>query len=309
MTTTLEPTVSAAQSDALLQVFRDAPTPLTLTAAKRLYKGPKVKTNEWPALVQEQVLQGKLFECSPTGKTPRYWHQDEERKVVETIEELLAADRLAESKLVTAVNKTLGKVTSAPAIKKLIATMKEQKRLHIVPGKGKTSHLSLRPLSPLDTLKIKPGTWKDLATGFVSVEKQGISLEDFLQLVRKKLMSAPRVEVPPSSFTPPPLPREELPDEPLSPQVEIEDLILKGMRDLEPSVESGVPVSLRRLRAQMPTEYQTPEVFDRAVLQLAEDRRVIVHRHDHAAVLSEPEREGLVRDDYGNFYTVIAHRI
>ena len=81
------------------------------------------------------------------------------------------------------------------------------------------------------------------------------------------------------------------------------------MSDLEPNLAGGAPVSLRELRRHMPAEYRERETFDHTVLRLAEEGRIIIHRHDQPSLLPEKDREELVRDDEGNFYTAIGQRV
>ena len=319
MTTMTAPVGGANPSEAILDVFHESPTPLTVSQAQKLYKGPKLAKNDWPRIIQERLMQGQLFECSASGKSVRYWAYDEEQKVRETVYEALSVDPLPESKLVTAVNKSLGKVSSPAAIKKYLLAMKLEKRLHEHPGKGTAKTLSLRPPSPLDSVQLKKGTWTDLVNVFGGVAAKGVMIDDFLALIRRKLSETAMAPALPggsataskqadpvatrgdeSPVRPPPPPSTE--------QAEVEQLILKGMLDIEPGVEDGVPVSIRILRQHMPPEYQKHEVFDRAVLRLAEEDRVILHKQDDAANLSQAERDELVRDEYENFYTVIAHR-
>ena len=86
-------------------------------------------------------------------------------------------------------------------------------------------------------------------------------------------------------------------------------MILKGMGDLENKAAEGVPVSLREPRRHMPAEYRGHDTFDRAVLRLADEGKVVVHRHNQPAQLLENEREELVRDDAGTYYTLVNYRV
>jgi hypothetical protein len=90
---------------------------------------------------------------------------------------------------------------------------------------------------------------------------------------------------------------------------EIDELILKGMCDLDSAVNQGAMVLLRDLRRHMPPEYRTHEAFDAAVIRLAGQERIVLHRHDQVAFLTDAERDELVRDNNGTYFTAIAQRV
>lgn len=94
-----------------------------------------------------------------------------------------------------------------------------------------------------------------------------------------------------------------------TPHTEIDELILKGMRDLDSAAEQGASVLLRDLRRNMPAEYRRRETFDAAVIGLAEQERVVLHRHDQPSCLTDAERDELVRDGAGTFYISLAKRV
>ena len=70
-------------------------------------------------------MQGKLFKCS--GKTLRYWAQDEEQKVREKVEELLNKENSRGEQARSRRNKALPKISSPAAIKNYIQTMRRRR--------------------------------------------------------------------------------------------------------------------------------------------------------------------------------------
>jgi hypothetical protein len=90
---------------------------------------------------------------------------------------------------------------------------------------------------------------------------------------------------------------------------EVRDQILKVMREIEPNVDDGAPVSIRELRRRMLSEFQSKGVFDRVILQMAEEEQLVIHRHDHPSSLTEEARNELVRDPQGHFYSSVAQRV
>lgn len=309
--TTSAPAPPADQAEAILQVFRDAPHPLTLAQAQKCYKGPKLSKSDFARTIEAQLLmRGELFKCSPARTQPRYWVQDEEQKVRDAVEDLLAKGPLPEGKLATAVNKLLPKVSSPAAIKAYLQAMHREGVLHEWPGKGKAKSLALRPFDPLAGITFKSATLKDLTEVLAKLEPLGVSVDQFIQVLRDRLRPRrPAAEPPVPERGVPTKARNGEPKEPPSAAGEVEDLILRGMYDLDPAVREGATVLLRDLRRHMPAEYRRHEAFDPAVIRLAEEGRVVLHRHDQPSFLTDTERDELVRDGAGTYFTSIAHRV
>lgn len=77
------------------------------------------------------------------------------------------------------------------------------------------------------------------------------------------------------------------------------------MRRIEPGADRGALVGSRDLRRA--ARLGKPE-FDRAVLELARQGRLSLHRHDYATSLSPTERDELVTDGDGTYYVGMAVR-
>lgn len=69
-------------------------------------------------------------------------------------------------------------------------------------------------------------------------------------------------------------------------------------------LERHNPGSLHSIaRSWRPSVPEVPkDRFDRAAVDLAKRRKVVLHHHDYPATLSEEERAGLVRDEMGTYY-------
>jgi|ERR1051326_8327151 hypothetical protein len=80
--------------------------------------------------------------------------------------------------------------------------------------------------------------------------------------------------------------------------------ILEALRDLQSS--PGAAVTARALRARLIGVDKAE--FDRAVIQLAEEQRVYVVRHDHGWGLPEAERGDLIHDGGTNLYVAVGTR-
>lgn len=77
------------------------------------------------------------------------------------------------------------------------------------------------------------------------------------------------------------------------------------MRRIDPAADRGALVGARELRR---AAGMLKADFDRAVLELARQERLSLHRHDYAASLSPAERDELVTDGAGTYYVGIALR-
>ena len=88
----------------------------------------------------------------------------------------------------------------------------------------------------------------------------------------------------------------------------LRNVYYSGMVDTVPAAANGAPVSLRELRRSMDFQNVSKSAFDRAVLRLADEGKVALHRHDFPTGLSIEERSELVSDGTGDLYVGIALR-
>ena len=77
------------------------------------------------------------------------------------------------------------------------------------------------------------------------------------------------------------------------------------MKRIEPGAERGALVGARELRRAV--RLPKPD-FDHAVLELARQGQLSLHRHDYATSLTPQERDELVTDGDGTFYVGMALR-
>ena len=80
------------------------------------------------------------------------------------------------------------------------------------------------------------------------------------------------------------------------------------MVEVVPAAVNGALVSLRDLRRSMDFQNVDKSTFDQAVLRLADQGKVALHRHDFPVGLSPEDRAELVTDATGDFYVGIALR-
>jgi hypothetical protein len=83
--------------------------------------------------------------------------------------------------------------------------------------------------------------------------------------------------------------------------------IINAMHDEEPQLSSGAPVLLRDLRKRMGPGIPKQD-FDRAIIDMAERGQIVLHRHDQPSFLTPAERQQLVQDEDGTYYTLVGFR-
>lgn len=81
--------------------------------------------------------------------------------------------------------------------------------------------------------------------------------------------------------------------------------LIELMRLVEPRASSGALVTTPELRRAAGLSKAD---FDREILRLARDGKLVLHRHDFAGGLTETERSELVQDETGTFYIGVGLR-
>lgn len=83
------------------------------------------------------------------------------------------------------------------------------------------------------------------------------------------------------------------------------DRIFETIRKRPESVTQAL-VSVRELRVEFPDIPKKD--FDSAVMQLASDSMIFIHRHIHPYRLTEQDKKELVTDEKGNYYVGVVYR-
>jgi hypothetical protein len=304
MTTVLSTEPRLELADLIVRLVKNAESPLAfkdVKAACRQLLDSKLKDTDLRETLQEIVLGGRIFECSPVRNQPRYWKHDEEQLARELIAELASEKPVAATRLTTALKKELASKPSECWCKRIIEAMKAEQVIFVHPptGKSKGEFLFVRPLELRDYLKLTKPVLTSLQKMFARLEASGFSREDIGSALLEEIRP---IDVNRESA------RAQVRSKPSAPNAELESLILKGMRELEPNAENGEPVLLWELRRLMPPEYRTHEAFDRTVLHLAEKGIVTIQRHDEPDLLSDEDRMDMVLDRNGQPFFYISLR-
>ncbi len=298
---TSTPTAPAATPETIGVITRAlerAEQPLTVRPLRDQLTGPfKLPEDQLRELLEEQVAQRKMFRFSPyKSKQLRYWAFGPDEYVRRLIKALLNKKPQTRSELFKGLKspaRDLEKAKQNAEIEKLL----REGAIRELPAfiGGRTKRLSLRPPAPQEYLQD-------------AVEKIVKKLKP-LGVPRERILEAAR-----DYFRRPEAPaggtgqgEQGAPAKP-APASDLFPVLLERMTQIEPAAPSGALVYIKDLRRLMESFIPDKQAFDQAILNLARQGRVALHRHDFPASLSEQERGHLVRDDRGNFYVGIAVR-
>lgn len=281
--------------DAVLKAALQAIDPFTAKElAGQLQLPFKISENDVTAILEESVANRTLHAIpATTAKAkPRYWTHD----ILE----------LGSRATIAAIN-TKGPQTLAN-LKKVLKGFSDSQFEHIINRLRDTGNLIAHP--PLGAVKQELwGTrhpsaasyFKDLGAQFKKVvnllKGAQVPAEELrrsaVQLLEEAGISFGSTGVDSRSNESRPAAVPELVD------------LLSVMKRIEPGAERGALVGARELRNSV--QLAKPD-FDHAVLELARQGRLSLHRHDYVTSLTQEERDELVSDGEGTFYVGMAIR-
>ncbi len=293
MTTKTHATAAdSALVEVLLKALEQAEEPVTASKLQKDLAGPfKRSAEQIGQVLEELVAQGRVHRFAPYRvKAPRYWIHDGEHYARTAILRSLARQPLTAPALIRGLQAALKGGCSPERLRKILDEMQQDGQAHKLPKyvRSRTQYFSARPPDPRDYLN------DALAEIYNRLEKVGISREQVNAAALELLQPEPA----PS----PPRAESGLPDE------EIDQIVLDGVRQLTPNEAGRALVSLRELRRSLESRLPDKSRFDDAVLRLAEQERVDLHRHDFPSSLSEDERLGMVPDGRGSYFIGLALR-
>lgn len=273
----------------ILKVIQATPEPVTVAQVAKLLTAPhKFKEAQLTPVIESLASESQLNQLPPkTAKgKPRYWDrglQDLGRILILALIDKKGPQGQSELRKAT---KQLADADFAAAFQKLIATNSLFE--HPPLGKKKTPSFGMQPPSPDAYLR-------DIGTQLAKTVALLIAAQVSADDLRRSLVQL--VESTGISFA-----NRISPGSIPSPQ---ETDLLGLMRRIESGAENGALVAARDLRRAAQLEKGQ---FDHAVLDLARQGRLMLHRHDFANGLSASERDELVTDGAGTYYVGMAIR-
>lgn len=279
--------------DILLKTLQQAEEPLTVSQIRKQLPPGKLSEKRIAEILNDQLSQRRVYRFKPYGgKSERYWTRGHEEYAREAILKALADEPLSRGDLDRKVKAKLRDYSEEKRKQLLNALIKEgAAREWPAPIGGKAKLLSSRP--PDAQFYIEQDLMK-LRKKLDLTDKQMLEeAQSLLTKLRRKhgIKDEPAVQ-------------------PEAPQArDFSPLIFDRMARLEPASVNGALVSLTELRRALRPEITEKDTFDRAILDLARQGRVAVHKHDYPASLSEGELNELVTDGNGKYYIGIALRV
>ncbi|MDB5340834.1 MAG: uncharacterized protein JWN70_6453 [Planctomycetaceae bacterium] len=280
---------------AVLKAAQQAGDPFTANElAGRLQTPVKLSETDVTGILEETVAAGTLHAIPATtakGK-PRYWTHG----VLELgCRAMVATINTKGPQTLTNLKKLLKGIGDAQ-FQQIVDRLREKGSLVAHPplGTAKQEMLGTRPPSAVPYLQEVGLQLKRI----VGLLKGAHVPSDELRRAVVQLLTEAGISFGTSGDT------SHLTGSPTAAVAETVDLV-GAMKRIEPGAERGALVGARELRRAV----RLPKSeFDHAVLELARQGRLSLHRHDYATSLTQEERDELVTDGDGTFYVGMALR-
>jgi hypothetical protein len=289
------PNEQSSHSEAVacaLRALQQSAQPLTVAKlAKAIPKSALKSKKDLPELLEQMVRAGQIR--SHKARSSVYWLPDLEEQASERILEALNEIPLTQTDLKSKLRSLLVGWPQAKRDEALARLIKEKRVYKVPPLTGKAALLSARDeATPQDYVRLA------LQLAVARLKTRGLTAEQVMTVAREVLQSAPASPaISTSHHVAADLGAADL-----------ERLILERMLRLNPSAANGAPVQLSQLRQALRPEISDKDVFDRTIMRLAEQGRVVAHRHDYAGGLSREDLAALVSDGRGNYFIAVTLR-
>jgi len=273
----------------ILKNIQSSDRPLTTKKLLEQLRGPfKVPEARLLEMLDELVRDGLIFEWPPLRSKKRYWREDPESYLGSAVLKELSRGSATRSELGKRLRKHLfqtPKKGSEELTRKCLNRLLGEGRLYKHPKAGRSGvRYGTQPPDPSPYLSRVRIELRKVCEKLAPV---GVSAREVHEALLSEI-SPQGVEAagerPVRSATESPIPADP------------GRVLLEKALEIEPAAARQALVSLRKLRdaARM-----SPGLFDRTVLQLAEEGKVWLHRHAYPAEADEDE---IVRDDKGNCF-------
>ena len=277
--------------ESLLEALERAEEPVTVSQLRKGLSGPSKRSEEQIGRVLEGlVARGRAYRFAPyRSKAPRYWVHDLDHYARTAMLRRLGRRPIKAAELINGLKSPL-KGCAPGRLRKILDELIRTGQAHKLPTfvRGRSQYFSARPPDPRDYLN------DALDEISKKLEKAGIS--------RAQVSAAALELLQPGSAPPPVVPRPGMSDE------EVDRIVLDGLRQLAPDGAGRALVPIRELRKLLASRVPDKAPFDDAVIRLAAQGRVDLHRHDYPGSLGEDERLGMVPDGRGSYFIGIAPR-
>ena len=269
------------------RALRESAQPLTVAKlAKAIPKSALKSKKDLPELLEQMVRAGEIR--AHKARSSVYWLPNLEGQASERILEALNEIPLTQTDLKSKLRSLLIGWPQTKRDEMLARLIKEKRVYKVPPLTGKAALLSARDeATPQDYVRLA------LQLAVARLKTRGLTAEQVMAVAREVLQ--------PAQAAPASVPSHQ-------DAIDLERLILERMLRLNPSAVNGAPVQLSQLRQSLRSEISDKDVFDRTIIRLAEQGRVVAHRHDYAGGLSREDLAALVSDGRGNYFIAVTLR-
>lgn len=331
--TAVLPAANPAETLAMVrEILVRSDEPLGLKAvAQQMPAAARPALESLTEIVREAVRAGQLFEFPELRGQPTFWDRAAAAFAALRLKRLLQSGPRTKSEVLGAVSSLrllngLAKSSLETVLNELLSTRAIQK---LPPYVGaRTPLLSLEPARSPDYLR---NAFEKVAAklGLSSAQLVNDLTSMTRDLAAELLAAAPPDMTEPVAKTisePAASSENDLPvtgeiaaennvlDAPIptaaecpaaEPVGDLDTRLIQGALEINPRVAHGDMVLVAELRGMFDFKIDKT-AFDKALLRLAGQRRIALHRFDRPWLISETERDQLVRDDEGHFYNTLS---
>jgi hypothetical protein len=271
-----------------LRALEQSAQPLAATKLeKAILKSAPNSKKDLKGILEQMVKAGQIRYHK--ARSSVYWLPSLEQQASERILEALNEIPLTQTDLKSKLRSLLLGWPQSKRDEMIVRLIKEKRVYKVKALNGNGQLLSARAeATPQDYIRLA------LQLAVAKLKSSGLTAEQVMTLAREVLHPA---QGSPAND----LSTNDLPTNGLSANG-LDDLVLKRMLEIKPSAATGAPVQISQLRHALRPEIADKDVFDRTIMELAEQGRVAVHRHDYASSLNEEELAALVSDGRGNYF-------
>lgn len=287
--------IPADMAKVLLKLLRQSDKPLTVSQIQKNIPGPLRKDRARLVKFLDELSKNRTIGKWLPKRVPRYWGADMETYSREQLLDVLSRKPMTRLQLLDAFKRKIHGGSDKKAgelMGKLIKTLIVEKRVFQfpMPGNRRKKVFSAFPPDPSDYMgRMK----KEFETVCGMLKNAGLSSDQIFLSAGKMLRASAETIF------------GEKAEMDTEPPDNIRKLILEKVRIVQPEAERQALVPIRELRAAANIPDRS---FDAAVLELAHNQKIFLHRHIHPYRLSDQDKEELVTDGKGNYYVGLVIR-
>jgi hypothetical protein len=277
-------------AEAIQEALQRSPAPLNFERLREASAGQPAEEADFRQTLLGLLESGEAHRWPPFRGKECYWSRAVEEQAREGVLNALAGGSVTMAELCKSARKFLpgcGATHADKAVKEACHALLFEGRIFRHPRAGRRrERFGLTPADPRAYLK---DVQKAIQAVVDKLGKVGVSPEAVHAAIGE-LLNLP--------VTPEAEPIEQLAER-----------IYQTIRVVEPSAPLGAMATVERLRGRLEPPAGSREAFDRAVLLLARNGKVDLHKmYMPESSMTEKERQVLVRDEEGNYYVGVTLR-